>query len=236
VPAVLLDWDTEFWGFPIGRVTGRVLTRRSLRAADAWAQERAVRCLYFLASSDDPGTAHVAEQGGFRLMDLRVELRREAGDALEVGAVREAREEDRSRLREIARTSHGTTRFYADPGFADDRCDDLYETWIERSLSGWAAGVLVFEREGSAAGYCSCHIDERGRAGSIGLIAVDSSARRSGAGTALANGAVAWCASKGADEMSVVTQGRNVPALRTFQRAGFLVTSVDVWFHKWYER
>jgi hypothetical protein len=36
--------------------------------------------------------------------------------------------------------------------------------------------------------------------------------------------------------MTVVTQGRNVPAVRTFQRAGFLASSIDLWFHKWYER
>lgn len=212
------------------------MTAESLRAVEAWADEHAVRCLYFLASSNDPRTAHVAEQGGFRLMDLRVELRREVGDAVEASEVREARGEDHDRLREIARASHGTTRFYADPRFAADRCDDLYATWIERSLNGWAAGVLVVERGGSAAGYCSWNLDERDRAGSIGLIAVDASAQRSGAGVALATGAVAWCASRGARAMSVVTQGRNVAALRTFQRAGFLVSSVDLWFHKWYDR
>jgi dTDP-4-amino-4,6-dideoxy-D-galactose acyltransferase len=194
-----------------------------------------VRCVYFLASADDPKSTHVAERGAFRLMDLRVTLRRGTAGATAFD-VREAREEDHERLRSIARASHGTTRFYADPSFPDKRCDELYETWIERSLDGWAAGVLVAERDGRTAGYCSCHLDTDERTGSIGLIAVDAGARRTGAGVALAAGAVTWCGRRGAESVSVVTQGRNVAALRTFQRAGFLLASVDLWFHKWYER
>ena len=128
------------------------------------------------------------------------------------------------------------TRFYADPGFPDERCDDLYDTWIARSLEGWADGVLVAEVDGRPAGYVSCHLDGAARAGSIGLIAVDADARRGGMGVALSRAAVAWCRERGAEEMSVVTQGRNAAALRTFQRAGFLVDSIGLWFHKWYRQ
>ena len=190
-------------------------------------------CVYFLVDADDAASAHLAERSGFRLMDFRVELRQEPDATANAPQLRSARADDRDRLREIARTSHGTTRFYADPRFSDERCGELYETWIERSLDGWAAAVLVAERDGVPAGYCSCHVD--GEEGSIGLIAVDSTLRRSGVGLELATSAVAWCAAGGARTMSVVTQGRNVAALRTFQRAGFLVSSVQLWFHKWYD-
>jgi RimJ/RimL family protein N-acetyltransferase len=41
---------------------------------------------------------------------------------------------------------------------------------------------------------------------------------------------------KGAGRITVVTQGRNVAALRLFERCGFLVESSEVWLHKWYEQ
>lgn len=169
-------------------------------------------------------------------MDLRVDLGRDAVPQPLPGGVREARPEDRDGLAEIARRSHGITRFYADPRFPDEGCDRLYATWIERSLDGWADGVLVAERGGAPAGYCSCHLDPSTAAGSIGLIAVDEGARGGGLGVALASAAVGWCAGRGARTMSVVTQGRNAGGLRTFERAGFVVSSIDLWFHKWYER
>jgi dTDP-4-amino-4,6-dideoxy-D-galactose acyltransferase len=217
---------------PIARVSAGTLSPEGARALDAWASDRGVACVYLLSGSNDVRSAHVAEHAGFRLMDVRIELRRgvESTPAIQV---REARESDREHLREIARRSHGATRFYADPRFPDARCDDLYATWIDRSLDGWAAAVLVAERDGRAVGYCSVHLGED--EGSIGLIAVDDAARGGGVGVELASGAVAWSGRAGARVISVVTQGRNVAALRTFARAGFLVSSVDLWFHKWFD-
>ncbi len=146
--AALLDWDSEFWGAPIGRVEGGALNREGLHAVDEWAATHGVACVYFLADSSDASSAHVAEDGGFRLMDLRVELRRPSAGDETTRELRPASPDDVGALRAIARASHGVTRFYADPHFPDDRCDDLYDTWITRSLEGWADGVLVAEAEG----------------------------------------------------------------------------------------
>jgi GNAT superfamily N-acetyltransferase len=208
------------------------MTPSLLEQVDRWAREQRVSCVYFLASGEDSASAHAAEDGGFRLMDLRTELRRDAA-AERVEGLRSARDADREKLRAIARTSHGITRFYADPRFPDDRCDDFYATWIDRSLEGWAQAVLVADAGDAPAGYVSVHLD--GDHGSIGLIAVDAAARGRGLGEALARGAVGWCAREGATTMSVVTQGRNAAALRTFERAGFRAHSVGLWFHKWYD-
>jgi dTDP-4-amino-4,6-dideoxy-D-galactose acyltransferase len=201
---------------------------------DGWAREHDVDCLYYLAP-DEPGEAGAAEDGGFRLVDVRVELAREtAGD--DAGAVRASRQDDEPVLRRIARTNHPITRFYADPRFPDERCDDLYETWIARSLAGWADAVLVADRAGRPAGYVSCHADADAGRGSIGLIGVDPAARGLGLGRGLVLGAVAWCRERGLREVTVVTQARNVPALRTFERCGFLTTDVGLWFHKWFDQ
>jgi dTDP-4-amino-4,6-dideoxy-D-galactose acyltransferase len=201
---------------------------------DEWARDHEVACVYFLASGDDSASAHAAEDGGFRVMDLRTELRRDATPE-QVAGLRPAQEDDRDALRAIARSSHGITRFYADPRFPNERCDDLYATWIDRSLDGWAEAVLVAnDVDGTPSGYVSVHRD--GDEGSIGLIAVAAEARGRGLGEALARGAVDWCAGAGAKTISVVTQGRNAAALRTFERAGFRAHSVGLWFHKWYDR
>lgn len=229
-PAELLDWDTEFWGKRIGRVRGSTLDRAA--SIDAWADAHDIDALFFLADAEDPRAAHAAERAGWQMMDIRVELERPADRAPLAEVIREARPDDGAKLVAIASKSHGVTRFYADPKFPDERCDQLYETWIANSLAGWAAGVLVADGDNGPAGYVSCHLDEG--TGSIGLIAVDADARRAGLGVALAGSAVAWCAERGAERMTVVTQARNLPALRTFERVGFLVSSVGLWFHKWY--
>jgi dTDP-4-amino-4,6-dideoxy-D-galactose acyltransferase len=214
----------------IGRVLGVGLEPERV---DAWAQDESVACLYFLAR-DDLGTASAAEEAGFRLMDVRVELARPAaGDKAK--PLREARAEDEKALRRLARENHRITRFYADPHFPDERCDDFYETWIARSLEGWADVVLVAELEGRPAGYMTVHADPAAGRGSIGLISVAPDARGQGLGQALVRAAVARSRERGLGEVTVVTQGRNVPALRLFEGCGFRIRKVGLWFHKWYE-
>jgi ribosomal protein S18 acetylase RimI-like enzyme len=214
---------------PIGRVGDAA---PDFNRVDDWAGERGVACLYLLLA-DEPGAAGRAEDAGFRLTDVRVALARAtAGDAS--SRVRPARPGDEEPLRRIARSNHRITRFYADPRFPRERCDDLYETWIARSLDGWADAVLVAEADGRAAGYVSLHA--RAGSGSIGLIGVDPEARGRRLGPALVLGAVAWCRERELPEVTVVTQGRNVPALRMFERCGFRTADLGLWFHKWYDR
>ncbi|MGH3102481.1 MAG: GNAT family N-acetyltransferase [Gaiellaceae bacterium] len=228
-PGELLSWDTDFWGVRIGRVVGGTLPA----GVDAWAAANAVDCLYFLAG-EEPVAAHDAERAGFRLMDVRVELARPAEAGGEHAAVRPFNPADVETLQQIARTSHRLTRFYADPRFPPERCDDLYDVWIARSCEGWADAVLVADDGGAPVGYVSCHADDAAGRGSIGLIAVDAAARGRGLGAALVRAAVGWCGERGLRDVSVVTQGRSVPALRLYERCGFGVAELGLWFHKWY--
>ena len=150
-----------------------------------------------------------------------------------VQPVRQHREADVETLRRIARTSHTDTRFYADPRFPRERCDDLYETWIRRSCEGWADVVLVAERDGGPVGYMTVH--RRDGFGNLGLLGVDEAWRRHGVGETLARGALAWCADNGLARSMLFTQARNVGSQRLFQRLGFRTSAVDLWFHKWFD-
>ena len=214
-----------------GRVSGEEFDRR---AVEAWAAEHAVECLYFLAPSEGRAMAHATE-AGFRVMDVRITLARTAADAAPA-PLRSAGADDAGRLREIARVSHRTTRFYADPRFPDERCDDLYDGWIQNSLDGWADTVLVVDREQVAAGYVTCHVEPETDSAVVGLIAVAPEARRRGLGGELVAGALAWCRAHGVVRLTAATQGRNVAAVRLFERAGFRTESVGLWLHAWYER
>jgi dTDP-4-amino-4,6-dideoxy-D-galactose acyltransferase len=235
-PAHLLEWDSTFWGVTVGRVAGETLTVDGWAAVDAWARARNVDSLYFLASSDDPQTTRIAQDAGFLLVDVRVELTQPSRPVDVARRVRPFDPGDLPTLRSIARMSHENTRFYADPHFPRERCSDLYDTWIVRSCEGWADAVLVAEVEGRAAGYVTCHLDAASRRGSIGLIAAAAHVRSKGLGRELVIGALHWCRAQDMTEVSVVTQGSNVRAQRTFQACGFRTSATGLWFHRWYDR
>ncbi len=235
-PAEILGWDSEFWGMTVARAGAATLTQQGWAELDAWARARSVDCLFLLAEAEDRETSTLAEDVGFRLVDVRVELAQPTVEPVAPVSVRHHRDSDVETLRKIARSSHSITRFYADPHFPRERCDELYDTWIARSCEGWADAVLVAEHDAEPSGYVTCHFDPSALRGSIGLIAVTESATRNGLGKALVDGALAWCREVGATEATVVTQGANIRAQRLFQQCGFRTASVGLWFHRWYGR
>ena len=239
IPCQSLDWDSEFFGRRIARITTNRLRRETLERVLAWCEARSIECAYFLASADDDTTVRLAEDHGFQLVDLRVTLERSLAGATgdgtpgEAMTTRLARSDDVPVLRAIARVNHRDTRFYHDANFPRERCDALYETWIERSCGGYADAVWVCERARRPVGYVSCHrVGER--AGQIGLLGVDPAVHGAGVGRRLVAAALDWFADLGAERVSVVTQGRNVRGQRLYQRAGFVTASLELLYHRWF--
>lgn len=237
-PAQFLPWDSEFFGVRIGRVSSDALTPESLAALMDWQRAQRMDCLYFLADPNDATSLRLAQDHGFRLTDLRITLESAlaeptAGSTLP-DPIRPYRPEDRAALRDIARISHRDSRFYFDGHFSPERCDALYETWIERSVDGWADGTLVAEVDGTAAGYITCHRDPQ--EGRIGLVGVHPAYQGRALGQALVKASLAWFSAAGFRMVSVVTQGRNTRAQRLYQRCGFLTRSTQLWFHWWNEQ
>ena len=230
-----LAWDTEFFGRNIGRVRPSRLTPDQLAQINAWAESEQIDCLYYLCDPNCPVSARIAESAGFRLTDVRVTLRLSA-DVLTPdrhAAVRLAMPGDTEDLVRIAGEAHADSRFYYDERFSEPVCRALYETWIRRSLDGWAQAVLVADAEGPV-GYITCHLGVEG-AGSIGLLGVSATAQGQGLGRQLVAAARAWFHEQSAATVTVVTQGRNARAQRLYQRAGFVTADVGLWFHRWYD-
>jgi dTDP-4-amino-4,6-dideoxy-D-galactose acyltransferase len=239
-----LAWDTEHWGFLVARVRGPVLGPNTLPAVDFWCRANGIRCLYFLAREDDLESCSVAQCNGFRRVDERVTFAQTFDsprqyDLPQISAevrIRPSLLTDIPSLRRIARVSYHDSRFYFDDCFPRDRCDLLYETWVQRSCEGWAEVVLVATSSDRPIGFVSCHLDAIGatRLGRIGLIGVRSDCTGRGIGSNLVQDAIAWFQVHGASTVTVATQRRNLAAQGLYQRCGFTVSDVQVWYHKWY--
>ena len=146
-PCLFLEWDSEFFGRRIARVTASPFTAFEAGEVLAWARAERIDCLYLLVDAGDAVGIRSAEVAGFRLVDLRVTLGRplRGGEALPAArpdAVRPSTPADVPALRRIARTSHRDSRFYADPRFPEALCDAFYQRWIERRCAEEASAVL----------------------------------------------------------------------------------------------
>lgn len=235
----VLEWDSDFFGRRIARVATNSLSPNAVPLILEWCRTRHIDCLYFLSRADDRDTVRLAEDTGFRLVDIRTTLERQLDGARPVqgatgeGIIRGCAPGDIPPLRLIAGAAHRESRFYNDPNFPRELCDALYATWIDKSCRGYADTVLVVELDGQPVGYVSCHL--RGESGGqIGLFGVGAASQGKGLGGTLVYASLDWFASRGVTRVTVVTQGHNVKALRLYQRCGFLVHSVQLWYHKWF--
>jgi dTDP-4-amino-4,6-dideoxy-D-galactose acyltransferase len=232
----LLDWDSEFFGLRIARVSAPHLSPQTCDAALAWCQAQAIDCLYLFAPLEDSATPLLAGQHGFGLVDVRLDFARKVAERATPAprtTIRSFDASDVAALRAIAARSHHATRFYFDPRFPRERCDELYRTWITRSCEGWADGVLVATVDDVPAGYITMHLAE-GKAGRIGLVGVDEHARGRRIGTSLVAAAIEWFRDRGAATASVATQARNVAGARLYEGAGFRIAAAGAWYHRWF--
>ena len=234
-----LDWDSDFFGVRIARLTVPRLTAQVLPVAFEWCHAQAINCLYFLADADNAETTRLAESSGFRLVDVRMTLDTQLNPSalgsaiLPVCRMRLVKPEDVPALKAIARVSHRDSRFYYDGNFPVERCDALYETWVEKSCTGGEGGVLVAEVGGRAVGYMTLHLPEPGT-GQLDLAGVLRELQGQGVGNEIMSASLRWLSEQGAKKVIVVTQGRNCRAQRLFQRFGFLTRSIQLWYHRWF--
>lgn len=234
---VRLPWDSEHFGFEVGRVLPQQLSSAQVSEAIQWASSTGVRCLYWLAGSNGAETI-AAERSGFVLADVRVTLRLDLKlpthpDAGSGSLVRDVETLDLLPLMRLAAVSHRNTRFYSDPGFPSEGSDALYSRWIEKSFHDQRTKVIVSGESGFPTGYITCEPGPDPTTGTIGLMAVAASRRGLGLGSTMSAAALRLFADRGKTTVMVTTQGNNLPALRTYQRQGFRVSDIGFWFHLW---
>ncbi len=230
-----LEWDSNFFGLRIARLNVARLDEQTLADALRWCNSNRIDCLYFLADSDHAASPILAEKNSFHLADMRVTFEQPLAQSETFpahGTIRLAREEDLPVLREIARNTHRDTRFYFDGHFDRDKCDELYDTWVDNSFRGFAQAVLVADVANAPAAYLTCHL--KGSESQIGLLGVGAQHQGRGLGTKLVQQFLKWSREHNAQRVSVVTQGRNLAAQRLYQRNGFVTASLQLWYHRWF--
>lgn len=234
-PCTFLRWDSDFFGRRIARADKTRLGRRDMDEVLTWCEAERIACLYLLVEADDPESVRAAEEAGFHLVDVRVTMEwsgtHECG-RLGAVVVRSSRPGDLPALQKIAGTIHTASRFYFDRRLSA-KAPELFRTWIAKSVESPSETVLVAESGGGVAGYVTCEA-RGGHGGTIGLLGVEPSFAGEGVGQALVGSGLEWFVENDVRTVDVVTQGRNVPAQRLYQRCGFLTREVQLWYHKWF--
>lgn len=233
-----LTWDSEFFGFAVGRLSGPVTSDQDLARALASGATQGIRLAYGQCRHGDEAAAALCLlQGGRRVDTKHTYALALAG----VPAPQPTPEPDRAlandpcdrrRVRSLAWQSAQYSRFRVDPDMPPRAWRRLYTAWAHNSLNGqFADAVLVERRHGDVVGMVSVSV-RQGR-GSIGLLAVDTQHRGQGLGQRLLEAARGYCISAACGTLEVVTQGDNLSACGLYERAGYALADAQDVFHFW---
>jgi dTDP-4-amino-4,6-dideoxy-D-galactose acyltransferase len=234
-----LEWDSRFFGRRIGRLKTNRLAPNLMPLVESWCRAQRIECLYFLADPNHEETSRLATEHHFQFVDARVTLDLELSPATPVPGeselIRLARATDLPALRQMARRLHHDSRFFFDNRFDPALSERMFEAWIEKSCARPEGPVFVADWAGRPAGYIACR-QPQPDLGQVDLLGVDDSAQGNGLGGKLISTALRWFAAQPVRRVQVVTQGRNVRAQRLYQRSGFVTHSVELWYHRWFDR
>jgi ribosomal protein S18 acetylase RimI-like enzyme len=234
-PYRLLEWDSGFFGLRIARYSAPAMDEGQARAVRESCRRDGIDCMYFLAGPHDVASLESARALSMRHTGIRLVFRLSPlapCPADEASRTRPAREDDLPALERLASALHSTSRFFLDPGFDRAKAGELYSIWLEKSFQDPECMLLSAGGPGHPTGYCLARMTSDGTS-TLELLGVEPELKGTGLGRALMLSGLGWLRSKGAGEARLVTQGGGPGLVSFYEKAGFTVESVKLWFHYW---
>lgn len=235
----ILDWDSAFFGFRVGRIIVPALDRQRLKQVLAEARRQKVTLVYWNIGADEVSSREAAEVLNGSLVEdkLRyvVRLDPQVVPSASAGfAVEEyAGTEPTPAMEKLALESGVYSRFRLDEKISSLQFEGLYYAWVRESTARRFAEVVLVGRmqDGRIAGQLT--LGRKNDRGDIGLLAVDSGARCRGLGRALVTAAHGWCLRNGLSACQVETQQNNIPARKLYEKCNYTVDAIEKVFHFW---
>ena len=236
-----LEWDSKFFGIPIARLSIDLdrFHPSLLDEALNQAKKEKISCLYFEIPFEIPELISYCCEKKFLLVDFKTtlgkELSREAS-SYEESCIETGRNENYyPYLEKIAEDIALKSRFYFDSHFGEIRASKLYREWLRVSFyENYCFDFMTYVKRGNPRGFLTLKM--RNETPYIDLIGVSEQEQGQNIGSDLIRFSEKRVLEAGHTHLSVVSQGHNIRALRTYQKNGFQVYSSNVYFHIWLEQ
>jgi dTDP-4-amino-4,6-dideoxy-D-galactose acyltransferase len=220
-----LDWDTEFFGYPVGRIS---IGNELLEDADLKEASSEFKLVFIVA--DKPLETKLLSAGDSKVVFAKTPEAHDLDDRVvlaEMSAIEE--------YKYIGRQSGIWSRFVTDPQFKNKEFERLYDAWVARSIENQIAFAnFTILDSGKPTGLITIG-ETKPDTATIGLFAVSENHRGKGIGTQLLRAADWKCAELGYKYLTVATQGKNLGAQKVYQRFGFRPLNVTYIYNYWNE-
>lgn len=232
-----LTWDSTLFQRKIGALIIASQKPSQIRSAVDRAKKEGFRYLLCKLKSQDTQSIQFLESSGFYLTDIGITFaivsekfmykNAHKNSAIQ-NSVKVATLQDIPVLTKMISSLFPESRFYNDPFFSKKEADRLYQAWIENSVKGEAADIVLHIPR---SGFITCRKSGKS-SGEIVLIGVKKNSRGKGFGTALMKEAMDWFMQERITTVKVRTQLKNISALNFYLHLGFSIKEYDIIFGK----
>ena len=233
-----LEWDSDFFGFDVARITRLDLDASQLASALQELNGKRYRLVYWNIPIENQPLVEMAKSLGGFMADEKVTYIRELSnlsERLPDGAISVSpytAEAPDPALLSLALNSGDFSRFKLDPLFPAKLAEKLYICWITRSVRKEIAWQVLVAKEGrSMLGMIT--LGEKDTRGNIGLAAVSPAAKGRRIGRLLLAAADRSFSARGYSLAQVVTQRANKSACRLYEASGYRVEKIENVLHFW---
>lgn len=231
------NWLTKVLGWEVFRLFVALGEESAVR--DTLAEQFCGRAVFFYARIPTVQIELARELAriGFFVVDVSVKFERECADKEEGTSdqfvVRDVRPQDAEALLRVADSCFAYSRFHLDPLFTKAMADKVKQEWMRSYLSKQRGmRLLVADFQDKLVGFL-CILEQvvrDRRLWVIDLIGVANSYQGRGIGRTLVQFFVREAVGK-CDQLVVSTQIANIPALRLYERCGFLMRESEYVLH-----
>lgn len=230
----LLSWDSGFFGYKVGEVKNSPQASFLNEILD-FCRQTGFRLIYLRAEDSNPHIKEFIFKNNGTLADQKITYRmpitlhyKNISANISISNPGIVSPD----LLKIALQTGEFSRYNTDKKFGRDKFEDLYSTWIEKSIRKEIADEVVFYIEnGIIKGYCTLTFIQN--IGHISLFGVDSDHRRKGIGKELLKQTVNLCIDRKCEILEVATQLGNEPACKFYENFGFQVYKKELIYHFW---
>ena len=227
-----LTWDSDFFGFRIGRCL--------LNDKDKWEQEKLTQwdLVYFFVDPDQYCAIHRLKELKAALVDQKVTFKMDisglsVGTFSLTGIYYYSKDSKLQDVINIGIQSGIYSRFSLDINIPKNKFEELYTIWMRRSIDREIAReVFIYKNDEEEIGGVITLGNKNDRS-DIGIIAVDEKFRGHGVGKKLVKAGIKNSLEAGYKILQVVTQKNNKSACKFYEQCGFTVEQVVNVYHYW---
>ena len=232
-----LSWDSQFFGFNVGKIDGdKISSIEDLKKILLEAKNLNYRLCYLLIPCEYISLNEIAKSQNGLLIDEKVTYSINDIYGVKLDDSSNISEFDKKfslkEMYELGIQSSHQSRFRIDKNFERNACDKMYKIWIEKSIDGeLAEKVFIYTDNNAVKGMITIKIYNG--IGKIILIGVDSEERGKSIGKKLIQKSFEYFISSKVYKVDVDTQNRNIDACRFYEKCGFSKSKTINVYHYW---